>query len=117
MSIVFGWAIVCTENGEPYYDLQGDHIPEDEMLIAAADFMAKSRVLGEHHKGAEGGEVVFAFPMTAEIARAFGIETTKTGLMIGVRPAKSSTVTKFKSGGLVGFSIGFTRLGGEHGTA
>ena len=37
LGLVFGWAIVCAENGNDYYDLQGDHIPESVMLEAATD--------------------------------------------------------------------------------
>jgi hypothetical protein len=110
LGLVFGWAIVSTEDGEPYYDTQGDWIPEDSMLKASADFMAHSRVLGDMHQTAEGGAVVFAFPMTAEIAKAFGLVTKTTGLMIGVKPASAETLAKFKSGEYSGFSIGGRRI-------
>lgn len=110
LGIVFGWAIVCAENGVPYFDTQDDHIPEASMLKAATDFMAHSRVLGDMHQTAEGGSVVFAFPMTTDIAEAFGMATKKTGLMIGVKPACADTLAKFKSGEYSGFSIGGIRI-------
>ena len=30
--LVFGRAIVCKKDGEEYYDLHGDYIPEDVMF-------------------------------------------------------------------------------------
>lgn len=105
LGLVLGYAIVCTENGEPYFDVQGDHIPEDSMLKASLDFMENSQVAKEMHDGDQTGTVVFAWPMTEDIAKAFGIETKKTGLMIAVKPNKNM-LEKFKSGELTGFSIG-----------
>lgn len=113
LGLVFGWAIVSTISGEPYFDVQGDHIPEAAMLKAAADFMSNSRVLGDMHEKVEGGNVLFAFPMTAEIAKAFGLTTKQTGLMIGVKPADPETLAKFKSGEYTGFSIGGRRVKDE----
>jgi hypothetical protein len=113
LGLVFGWAIVSKENGENYFDLQGDHIPEDAMLKAATDFMQNSRMAGDMHERAEGepvesGTVVFAFPLTTDIAKAMGIETKKTGLMIAMRP-DPDVLGKFKSGEYTGFSIGGNR--------
>lgn len=105
LGLVLGYAMVCTENGEPYYDLQGDYIPEDVMLKASLDFMEHSQIADEMHDDKDHGTVVFAWPMTADVAKAFGIETSKTGLMIGVRP-EPSMLAKFKRGELKGFSIG-----------
>ena len=114
IGMVFGWAIVCTDGGEDYYDTQDDHIPEDAMLKASTDFMMNSRMLGDMHQKAEGGSVVFCFPMTEEIAGAFGMSTQKTGLMIGVKPGNAETLAKFKSGEYTGFSIGGVRIVDEN---
>lgn len=108
LGLVLGWAIVSKINGEPYFDLQGDHIPEDAMLKAATEFMLESRIAGDMHKVEERGSVVFAFPVTSEIASAFEIETKKTGLMIAMRP-DTEMLEKFKDGTLTGFSIGGKR--------
>ena len=113
LGLVLGWAIVCTKNGEPYWDLQDDHIPEDAMLKASADFMQHSRVAKEMHSGAAAGSVVFAFPMTTEIAKAFGVETKTTGLMIAMRPDSDEMLAKFRDGTMTGFSIGGVRLEDE----
>lgn len=109
LGLVMGWAIVSKENGKPYFDLQGDHIPEDSMLKASLDFMLNSRKASEMHTGADRGMVVFAWPMTTEVAKAFGIETSKTGLMIAMRP-DAEQLAKFKSGELHAFSIGGRRI-------
>lgn len=110
LGMVLGWAIVCSEDGVPYFDTQDDHIPEASMLKAAADFMENSRVLGDMHQRAEGGQVLFAFPMTEEIAKAYGFTVKTTGLMIGVKPANKETLEKYRSGEYTGFSIGGRRL-------
>ncbi len=115
LGLVMGWAIVSTIDGKPYFDKQGDHIPDESMLHAATDFMLNSRIAGEMHKD-EGdlekvedrGSVVFAFPMTAEVASSFGIVTKKTGLMIAMRPDEEM-LEKFREGELTGFSIGGKR--------
>lgn len=118
LGLVFGWAIVCKHDGECYYDVQGDHIPEESMLKAAADFMEHSRVGGDMHKedgeqALRGGSVVFAFPLTSDIAKAMGIETKRTGLMIAYKPDSQELLEKFKLGEYTGFSIGGTRVTDE----
>lgn len=110
LGLVLGWGIICKENGEEYFDLQGDHITEDAMLEAATDFMANSRIAKDMHiKGDDGvlpGSVVFAFPLTTEIAKAFGITVAKTGLLVGMKPGSPDILNKFKTGEYTGFSIG-----------
>jgi hypothetical protein len=103
--LVFGWALVCLENGKPHVDLQGDHVPEATMLKAAAKFASGARVAKEMHEGAPAGTVEFIWPLTADIAKACGLETKRTGLLIGMRPAPEM-LAKFKSGEYRGFSIG-----------
>lgn len=113
LGLVMGFAIICKEDGEDYFDLQGDHIPEDTMLKASMDFMQNSQIVKEMHQGEQTGSVVFAFPLTTDIAKAFGITTEKTGLMIAAKPDDPSTLAKFQSGELTGFSIGGYRLEDE----
>jgi hypothetical protein len=105
LGIVFGFAIVSKVDGEDYFDVQGDHIPEDAMLKAADDFMRHSRVAKEMHRGDQTGDVVFAFPLTTEIAKALDIQTKRTGLLIGMRPGETA-LAKFRDGTYTGFSIG-----------
>lgn len=109
LGLVFGFAIVCKEAGEDHYDLQGHHIPEDVMLEASADFAASERIYKEMHAGDQRGDILFMFPLTTDIAKAFGISTEKTGLMIAAKP---QDISKFAPGPngeapeFTGFSIG-----------
>ena len=108
LSLVFGWTIVCKEDGEDYYDLQGDHIPEATMLKAAADFMESARTAKTMHTGGGTGTVLFAWPLTADIGKACGVTTAKTGLLVGIR-ADEAMMKRFRDGELTGFSIGGVR--------
>lgn len=103
--VVFGWAIVCTEDGEPYVDLQDDHISDASMLKGAVGFADGARVAKEMHAGNPIGTVLFVWPMTADIAKAIGVQTARTGMLIGMRP-NAEVLEKFKSGEYRGFSIG-----------
>lgn len=105
LGLVFGFAIVSTLDSEPYFDKQGDHIPDDAMLKAATDFMENSRIAKEMHAGDQKGSVVFAFPLTAEIAESLGIVTKQTGLLIAMKPT-AEVLEKFRDGTYKGFSIG-----------
>lgn len=105
LGLVFGFAVVSTLDGEPYFDKQGDHIPEDAMLKAAAEFMENSRIAKEMHAGDQQGSVVFAFPLTKDIADSLGIVTKTTGLLIAMKPS-AEVLGKFKDGTYTGFSIG-----------
>lgn len=115
LGLVFGWGMICTKNGEPYYDLGGiaspgvsDHIPEPVMLSAATDFMVHSRTLDDSHDFEDHGTVVHSMPMTKEIAEVYGLEIgDTTGWMVAVRPAPD-VLSKFKDGTYKGFSIGGT---------
>jgi len=105
LGLVFGWAIVCTEKGARYHDVQGDHIPEPVMLKAVTDFMKDARVAKDMHTGDQIGDVVHSMPMTSEIAKAFGIQTEKTGWMVAMAPSPK-VLKQFASGERTGFSIG-----------
>lgn len=113
LGLVMGFAIVCEEHGKPYFDKQGDHIPESSMLEAALDFMENSRLAKEMHVGDGKGTVVFAWPMTGDVAKAFGITIDRTGLMIAMRPSDDAMLEKFRDGTYTGFSIGGKRIEDE----
>jgi len=111
LGLVMGWAIICKQDGQDYFDLQEDHIPEESMLKAATDFMLSSRAIKDMHRGEPlEGAVVFSFPLTTEIAKAFDIESNKTGLMIAMKPGNDGILEKFRSGEYTGFSIGGSRI-------
>jgi hypothetical protein len=105
LGLVFGFAIVCKNGDEPYFDTQGDHIPEDTMLKSVTDFMENSRVQDDMHDEAPDGKVVFSFPLTKSIAESLGIETDQTGWLVGIKPS-AEIFDKFKNGERTGFSIG-----------
>lgn len=112
LGLVFGWAIICKQDGEEYFDTQGDHIPESAMLEAATDFMLNSRMAKDMHdqENTLPGSVVFAFPLTTEVAKAFNIDADKTGLLIAMKPDDESILNKFQNGEYTGFSIGGRRV-------
>lgn len=106
LGLVLGWAIISKVDGEPYFDLQGDYIPEDVMLEASTEFMENSRAAKAMHSGPDRGSILFAFPMTEDIAKAYGIDTGgKFGLMVAAKFDKE-VLAKFGSGEYTGFSIG-----------
>ncbi len=111
LGLVFGWGIVCQETPDQgaYVDLQKDHIPQAGMLKAATDFQLNSRMTDDMHNGAEDGEVVFSFPLTDDIADAFGITCEKRGWMVAIKPSPV-VLAKFVSGEYTGFSIGGNRV-------
>ena len=108
--LIIGWAIVSTEDGEPYIDLQDDHIPDGAMLKAAKDFAKGARVAKEMHFGDAIGQVVFLFPMTADIAKSLGIDTRRTGLLLAIEPESDEMLEKARTGEFTGFSIGGQRI-------
>lgn len=105
LGLVFGWGMVCKVDGVDYFDVQGDHAPEDSMLESAAEFMRNSRLAKDMHVRKDAGQIIFAFPLTTEIAKAFDITTKKTGLLIAMEP-DAEMLAKFDSGEYKGFSIG-----------
>jgi len=109
LGLVIGWAVVSTIDGEPYYDLQGDHIPVGSLWKAALDFAEHSRVAKEMHgltgDNTQQGGVPMMMVIDKNIAKAMGFETNIEGLMIAMRPDEAM-LAKFKSGELTAFSIG-----------
>ena len=107
--MVFGFAVVCTIDGQPYIDLQKDHIPDEAMLDASVDFAKSARIAGDMHlkdqdgNKIEDGTVAFLFPLTADIAKSMGIA--------------SATLAKFMDGTYTGFSIGGEYVMNEEVTA
>jgi hypothetical protein len=110
LGIAYGWAIVCeqkTSKGwEPYFDLQGDHIPEDAMAAALMDFSKSGRSGKDQHRGAVVGEHVFLYPVTKETAAGLGFGIDKTGAIVGWKPDDSKYLDMIKRGERTGFSIG-----------
>jgi hypothetical protein len=112
LGLVFGFAMVSKDRQEDgtfteHWDLQEHHIPEDVVVKSATDFMQSEREAHDMHAGPDSkhGQVLFAFPLTEDIAKALDIQTPRTGLLIGMKPS-AAVLAKFKSGEYTGFSIG-----------
>jgi len=111
LGLVFGYGIVCKMDGEPYVDLQNQHIPEQVMLESALDFaLHVNKGLDMHGKGDNGFEKIggypFLFPMTTEIAKSLDIQIKKSGLLVALKPTAVDVLQKFKDNTYTGFSIG-----------
>ena len=104
--IVWGWASVISENGDPIVDTQGDYIPAEEMEKMADQFMTDVRVAKAMHRGSQIGEVIHSFPMTKEIAKAFDLDSKYEGWIIGMKVHDDEMWAKVKSGEYGAFSIG-----------
>lgn len=105
--IVYGWANVITEKGQPVIDTQGDIIEADELVKATTEYMKSERVAKHNHRGDQIGTVLHSFPMTFEIAKSLGIDTKgREGWLTGMHIAKDELWEKVKSGDLKAFSIG-----------
>lgn len=111
LGIIFGFGAVCTEGGEDYYDLHGDHLPEDEMVRATTDFAKSARSAKIMHAGEDVGQVVQVFSMSGEIFKALWPDMpapTRTGVLIAWQPTDKSLLKKFVDGEWTGFSFGGT---------
>lgn len=104
--IAWGWASVSTMKGELVTDLQGDTITPQEMEKMADRFMASARTAKAMHQGDQIGEVLHSFPITNEIAKAFGMETDREGWIIGMKIHDDAVWQGFKDGTYKAFSIG-----------
>ena len=105
--IAFGWAIISTIDGEPYFDTQGDHIPMAAVIKAAERFMKNSRAGDEQHDERRAGDIPFAMPIDASLAKSlFNVDMAMEGLVIGFKPYNKALLGKIKSGERRGFSIG-----------
>jgi hypothetical protein len=104
--IVWGWASVSTMKGELVTDLQGDQITPAEMEKMADRFMASARTAKAMHAGEQIGEVLHSFPVTNELAKAFGMSTDREGWIIGMKIKDDAVWAGFKDGTYKAFSIG-----------
>lgn len=104
--IVWGWASVSTMKGELVTDLQGDRITPVEMEKMADSFMRSARAAKAMHDGDDVGEVIHSFPLTKELAEAFGIQTDREGWITGTYIRDDAEWEKALRGEYRGLSIG-----------
>ncbi|KIM00521.1 hypothetical protein CCC_03123 [Paramagnetospirillum magnetotacticum MS-1] len=105
--LVFGWASVIEENGQPVVDRQGDVITEAELEKAAYDFAENARAAGEMHTNIGVGELVESVVLTKQKQQAMGIDLGRVGWWIGFR-VTPDVFEKVASGVYRAFSIGGT---------
>ena len=104
--MVYGWASVVTEKGEPVVDRQGDVIEADTLVHAVNKFMEHVRVGKEMHKGDQIGAVIHSMPVTKEIGESLGIQSDREGWIVAFKVYNDDVWAKVKSGELAAFSIG-----------
>ncbi len=104
--MVFGWASVVTEKGEPVVDRQGDVIEADTLVKAVNEFMEHVRVGKAMHTGDQVGVVVHSLPVTKEIGEALGIQSDREGWVVAYKVFDDAVWDMVKSGELAAFSIG-----------
>ena len=104
--LVYGWASVVTEKGEPVIDRQGDIIEPDTLVKAVNNFMEHIRVGKEMHKGDQIGAVIHSMPITKEIGESLGIQSDREGWIVAFKVYDDDVWDKVKSGELAAFSIG-----------
>jgi len=104
--MVFGWASVVTEDGEPVVDRQGDVIEAETLVKAVNEFMEHVRVGKAMHVGEQVGVVVHSLPITKEIGEALGIQSNREGWVVAYKVFDDDVWAMVKSGELAAFSIG-----------
>jgi len=104
--MVWGWASVVTEKGEPVVDRQGDVIEPETLVKAVNKFMEFVRVGKQMHDGDQIGVVVHSMPITKEIGDSLGIQSDREGWIVAFKVYDDGVWSKVKSGELAAFSIG-----------
>jgi hypothetical protein len=104
--LVYGWASVVTEKGEPVVDRQGDVIEPETLVKAVNSFMENIRVGKEMHKGDQIGAVIHSMPVTKEIGESLGIQSDREGWVVAFKVYDDDVWARVKSGELAAFSIG-----------
>jgi hypothetical protein len=120
LGLIFGFAAICKVDGEDFYDHDGEHYTEEAMLADSTEFAKSSRMACEMHKRDENGNpvqaggVIHTFPLTTDIAKALGITTKMTGLLVALAPDDPAVLEKARNGEYTGFSIGGVILEAEY---
>lgn len=104
--MVYGWASVITENGEPVVDRQDDMVEADTLVKAVNEFMEHVRVGKAMHTGDQVGTVVHSLPITKEIGDSLGIQSDREGWVVAYKVFDDDVWAMVKSGELAAFSIG-----------
>jgi hypothetical protein len=104
--LVFGWASVCSIDGEDVIDKQGDIIPESELENAVYDYNMYCRKQGDMHERLGVGRLVESMVFTVEKQQAMGIDLGMVGWWVGFKVDDPAVWKRIKAGDLPEFSIG-----------
>lgn len=108
LGLAFGWLCITKKDGVPYVDLHGDHFPDDEIVAAVDELMAKpasEREINIEHEGPARGSIATAQALTEDIAKALGIDTGGTYGAIGSFRPDADLLKSLESGGAYKLSI------------
>lgn len=103
--LVYAWASVIEEDGEPVVDSHGDIIEEAE-LVKAAHRSLRRMVGKEMHQGEAIAEIVESFVLTNEVQKLLDIELGKVGWLVAMKIHDPDVWQKVKDGELAALSIG-----------
>ena len=104
--MVYGWASVVTDKGQPVIDRQGDIILPGTLVKATNEFMEHVRIGKAMHMGEQVGVIVHSLPVTKEIGDSLGIQSDYEGWIVGYKVLDDNIWSMVKSGELTAFSIG-----------
>lgn len=109
LGMCFGWSCFAKKDGEAYEDSHGDHIPEDDILLAALELSAlpvEDRTIKANHSGGARGSIVSCWGMTEDIAKACDVDTHGTaGILVAFKPDEE-LLKSIESGEAFCLSIG-----------
>lgn len=104
--LVYGWASVIEENGEPVVDSQDDLIREPVLQKAAHQFILEYRAGKLMHQGKAVGSVVESMVFTKSLQQALGVNLNKIGWLIAYKVEDDALWARVKAGEFPAFSIG-----------
>lgn len=106
---IYGWAALSRDqDGAPIIDADGDWIPIEEIETAAQQALLDRggrSAVGVNHEAYGLGDLVESFVTTEEKQRAFGLEGTPQGWMVGIRTTSPTVIEAVRSGELREISI------------
>ena len=105
---VRGWATVCSVDGQPVEDWQGDVVSIPDITKAAHEFVKNCRVGKAMHKGAQVADLIESVIVDDDFVKAMDANTDKRGWWVGFEVNDPEVRKRVASGELKMFSIGGT---------
>lgn len=107
LGLVVGRAVICTEKGQDYFDLQGDNVPLIVSAKAFAEFFENQAVHKVMHEGQQVGELSGWMLVCEATKSILKIQSDWEGIAVIMKP--DPVVLKgYEDGTYAGFSIGGT---------